>query len=614
MRRPLLIAALAAALAGAYAPTAPAHVDLAGNARGDQVLLHQVLGQHNRPLFAGGRPAGGAFGALTPFTGPVNAFERAVAIDDAGGAVLAWVTREVPAVQTDDPPSGQVVVAIRQPQGDFGAPRQLAPDARYLRLVGNGRGDVLATWYPTDGPRQYSVRSAGGEFGPAQTFPASLIGVAIDGDGTVKGVFSESAAYPWRRLLQAERPPGGDFGPLREIPGAARASDEHLASAPDGRTLLVWSDDRSRIAADRPPGGDFGPPFEVQKLEPYAPTVDVKLSSSGAAAISSGTEGEQIAVRVPGGGFVRSTRVDAGRGGEPPNLAVDARGDVALAWHGSGDGVRAAYRDAATGSWSRPIAIAQPPGLIPPTYVPPGLALADSGQATVAWEESNGATVRTYTRAFQGSALGRVQLVDSTPAYFAESSPAACRPRGAPLLRRSARATVFVRPYFGFSEVFGCLLRRGAAVPLTDRPSGFAAHTMSLTGPLVAYGADDLDPTGTNTVIEVTDLRDPEFGISRGAIMESKGFPTTAVLLATRLRANGAVAWLSCQDYSEVRARTRECRRVGGDPKHLWVLASYAVEPRLVGHSRWIDRRTLKLRGSLLTWRDRGKLEHTWLR
>jgi hypothetical protein len=607
MGRLLRVAVLATALAWLPPPVARAYVDLAGNSLGDQVLAHQVLGQHNRPLYAGIRPAGGTFGPLTPLAGPVDAVERAAVIDDAGGAAVAWVTGEV----AREPPTGHVMVALRRPQGGFEAPRQLAPDANHLELFGNGRGDVLATWYPFGGPTQYTVRPAGGEFGPVQTFPASLVGIAIDGDGTIKGVFSEFD-YPGHRLLQAERPPGGEFGPLREIPGGVQVFDEHLAPAPNGRALLVWSKDQSRMAADRPPGGDFGPPTEVQKLEPYAPTASVKLSSSGAAAISSGTEGQRIAIRAPGGRFARSTQVDPGRGGEVANLAVNARGDVALAWHGSGGGVRAAYRDAATGTWSKPITVARPPVFVPPVYDPPGLTLADSAEATVAWEESTGATVRTFSRTLRGKVLGRTELVDSIPAYFAEGPPAACRPRTGRVMLTSSGATVFAKTEQGFDTVFGCLLRRGAPVALVDREAGFAAHTMSLAGPLVAYGSDDFDRTGTSSFVNVLDLRDPEFGITRGSLMEPDHL--TAILLATRLRRNGAVAWVSCPDDSEQRILAKSCRRLGGERKHLWILGSHTEEPRLVDSSRWIDRRTLRLRGSLLLWRDHGKLRRARLR
>src|SRR3954451_593341 len=139
MGRLLFALALAAALVWVPAPAARAYVELTGNARGDQVLVHQVLGQHNQQLFAGLPPADGSFGPFAPLTGPVDPVERASVIDDAGGAAVAWVTNEV----AYEPPTGHVMAAIRPPQGGFEPPVELAPNARYLRLYGNGRGDVL---------------------------------------------------------------------------------------------------------------------------------------------------------------------------------------------------------------------------------------------------------------------------------------------------------------------------------------------------------------------------------------------------------------------------------------------------------------------------------------
>src|SRR5438067_522327 len=126
------------------------------------------------------------------------------------------------------------------------------------------------------------------------------------------------------------------------------------------------------------------------------------------------------------------------------------------------------------------------------------------------------------------------------------------------MMLTSPGVMVYATRAYRSDVVFGCLLRRGAPVPLVDRVSGFAAHTMSLAGPLVAYGSDDLDETGTTSFVNVLDLRDPEYGINRGAVMEPNY--DTAILLATRLRRNGAVAWLSCPDESETRVLAKPCR------------------------------------------------------
>jgi hypothetical protein len=606
MARLLRIAAMAMALTAVHASSTGASVYLLGNSRGDQLLLHQVLGQHNRPFFAGLRPAGGAFAPFTPISEPVDIAQHSAVVDDSGGAVVAWTT----GVQDPNPSPGRLFVATRPPGGTFGNPALLATDATLVQLYGNARGDTIVVWYTQGGRTRYAYRPAGANFGQQYELDRPPVGIALDDDGSAHAVFfggSGSSA----RLETADRLPDGDFGPRQPIAGTDGARSAILAAAGDGRGLLVWTGGHSVFAMDRVPHGSFGPRIDLGVLP--GDLVDALVRPSGAAVIRFGFDGGKVAVRAPGGSFSGATYVPVPPvvGGGTSDLDLNSRGDVAMTWDDYRGNLRAAYRSAGSRAWSQAVTVAPAPALTPILSSRAGLAIAGSGEATIAWEETTGATVHTYARTLRRRKLGPKRTLDAIATYVTVGPPAACRPKGARLLASNASATLFVE----HAHVFGCFLKRGAPLQF-DGELVFAAHTMSLAGPLVASGYDDDSDArnGLESNIVVTDLRDAEFGISRGAVMEPNAYPATAVLLATRLRPNGAVAWLSCPDESEVRALAKPCRRVGGIKKHLFVWPSHAAEPRLVASSRWIDRRTLKLRGSLLTWRERGKLRHARLR
>ena len=601
MGRPLRVAVLAVAAACAYAPASPARVDLVGNGRGDQVLLHQVLGKHDRQLYAGLRAGGGSFDPFVPISAPVDVAQRQLIVDDAGGAVIGWTTG------TYERQPGALMVVTRAPGGSFGPPVQLASDATLLWLYGNGRGDTMAVWYTQGSRAMYSFRPAGGSFGPPQALDRLPLGVAIDEDGSATAVFPDPTGS--EQLAVAKRPPEGGFGPAKPIPGTEGALGGLLGAAPNGRALLAWPTRNSVFAMDRQPGGDFGSRQHVRPR--YSPRITgVLVQPSGAAAIRFGNEGTDIAVRAPGGKFSAAARVAGPPPGEPADLDINDRGDAATSWQGTNGEVMAAYHRAGAPTWNKAVEVAAGPLVSPVLETHPSVAVPASGSATVAWEQSDGERVRTYTRTLRVSILGHRRLVDSIASYLVEGPPSACRPTGVRRLLSGPAATVFREG----AQIFGCFLRRGAPVPLFSRAMGFAAHTMSLEGPLVAYGHDDDSDarSGTESVIRVLDLRDPEFGLNRGAVMERDA--ETAILLATRLRRNGAIAWLSCPDGSGTHALAKSCRRLGGETKHLFVWGSRVEEPRLVATSRWIDRRTLNLRGSLLTWRDGRKLHRARLR
>src|SRR5215212_5124373 len=88
MRR-LIVTVVAVGAAAASAADAGAVVQLASNARGDQVLLDDPLSQRTRALYAATRAPGTGFGPLTALTPAGAAYGGSVAsVDDAGGALV----------------------------------------------------------------------------------------------------------------------------------------------------------------------------------------------------------------------------------------------------------------------------------------------------------------------------------------------------------------------------------------------------------------------------------------------------------------------------------------------------------------------------------------------
>src|SRR3954451_10862660 len=320
-----------------------ASTDLVANERGDQVLLHTILGQANRPLFAGLREPGGAFGPLRRVA-PTSSFsQRKAALDSSGGAVAAWTTFQHS--------HGTVAAATRNPGGSFGPARLVADHAGAdLSLAVNTHGDALVAWRDADGNIEYSFRPAGGDFTATAALPwkaRTLAGVTLDDAGEALVVWNQDngrdqPAPP----VESVRPPGGQFSPPRAIDGVPSA---HLsfASSSSGGALIAWDSQAGIRAVEREPGGDFGAPFVV--AAGASSIRDMVLAPGGAAALALGYSTLAVTVRGPGGSFAPPQ--DFGSFGEDEaahwngaHVAVNERGDAAVAWGISGHLIRAAYR------------------------------------------------------------------------------------------------------------------------------------------------------------------------------------------------------------------------------------------------------------------------------
>jgi hypothetical protein len=591
---------------------ASARVDLAANARGDQVLLHQVLQQTYRPLFAGLRDAGAErFGGFAPLPPALGIGPRGAVVDDGGGAVVGWGT-------TDGgyEGAGAVMVAVRRPGGAFAAPVQLdGARPSSLSVAGNARGDALVAWSGPGGALRYAFRPANGTLQAARPVPdapgASVVGATLDADGTATLAWSRyDPARGIYVLYASTRPPDGDFGAPREISGVTPSYGLAFAAASDGRALLAWPKGRSVMAAERPPGGDFGPPFAAIASAPATAVKGLAIAPSGAAAIAFGQTGVRLTARRAGGAFAPSQRVGSvPYFYSPASVAVDDGGDAAAAWGEPDRGVRAAYRGALEGAWRRFVLTPPQPLFGLPIEMPAAVAVSDAGRATAAWEETDGAQVRTFVRDLGTTAAATRRQANVVPSYVRQGPRASCSPRGARILRRTRTSTVFL----DHGEAYGCLLARGAWVWLRDNENYWlqSPARVATAGGLMAY-AEDLAGHGVElSTLVVRDLRDPESGVHRDA---SAASGATGEVAAVELRASGAVAWISCPTPDVPLGITRSCQHRGGDRKQVWVLTTRTRKPRLVDHGRQIDPRSFRLSGDRLTWRHGRALHHARLR
>ena len=168
-------------------------------------------------------------------------------------------------------------------------------------------------------------------------------------------------------------------------------------------------------------------------------------------------------------------------------------------------------------------------------------------------------------------------------------------PAGRKAPPQDEEATVFVAS----DAVYGCLLARGTPVRLTDQYGNDSTQRggISLRGPLVAHidVQPGLPPYGDVFRITVTDLRSAGYGFGAGAFVPSP----KATLLTARLKPNGAIAFIY---------------KTGRTKKYVRLKNAYSYRTRLVDSGRRIDAKSLRLRGSTVTWRNAGKRHSARLR
>lgn len=598
----VLACACALAAAAASAPAAGATPQLAQDAQGQSTLLLRVLNQTGRPLFTASADAHAPFGRLAPLA-PPHAYGERVLADNHGGAVAAWIQ---PA-EYEAP--GPAMVAIKPPGGKFGTPVAVTRPgavATRVELDVNGRGDAVVTWQDANFGADYSLRPAGGVFGPPEKLPGAPqfdVSVLIEASGGV--VFVGSGIAPGSGDTRAYATYRGPDGGLREPQDLEpfRWYSPPVARNARGDMLLAWREGDEIMVRERPSGGDFGAARAVASVGAgnYSAVVRPSLNDHGDAMVLLG-----------GQGLVAITRDGGGEFGPPVTLseqpvrwsqAIGEDGAMRVAWIGAGRDLLVSRRapGAAFGAPTRVRAI--PPRLAGsgPPDTPPAVAIDGAGTETVVWEEPGGERVRVRER--RASATGEVSLqtIATLPSFVREAPESACVPKGAKVLRRTERAVLTASGSYRHA----CLRKRGVSVDVgVLRPQGsgdtFLDAPLALAGPFGATVLSEfshIDDTGT--WVAITDLRDERSGESRSVNALAPG--VTATVSGLRLAPSGAAAWVA----SAVRAPG-----LSSDERRLMAWSTTRAKPRLVAKGTRIVPRSLKLAGGRLTWRE-GKRRHS---
>jgi hypothetical protein len=582
---------------------------LSQNENGDSALLFDILAQ-SRPLQATSSAPGGAFGPLRSLTnapvasnslGPAN-----LAIDDHGGAVATW---------TGLGPSGgcpcATYASVKPPGGEFGPPQQLSGAGEGgggTQVDVNPRGDAIVAWDDSSphATVTYSIRPAGGGFSAPAVVPGPIAGdftvvLQADGGALFVGTAPASGATPAAAYAEYRRPDGTFEQPVALDP-VPPYGNKRVAANRHGDVLIAWAENGRLRARERPAGGSFGAPEVAATGNDIweSSRVGAVLNDAGDAAIT--FDPWWVVTRSHGGAFgarkLRPPRSDA--------LAMNERGDMAMAWVEPGRHVWAVYRPAG-GGFGLPMLLGVAPfpvhGALEPPLAP-GLALDGAGTATAVWEDTDGETLAIRSRRFSAEGPGDAATVATLPTYVQEAPPEACVPEGTSVIARSGRAVV--AGHTRDTHPTGCLLARGVPLRLVDFPSDAQwPLRVAVAGPFsalavlnICHGCDG------STWIEITDLRDERSGLSRAGRALKAGTPGGPVPVL-RLKRDGSAAWIACPPGKKVPPAA--CASASRRLKQVYAFGLGRAVPKLVGQGGGIDPASLKIGTDRVWWRDRGR-------
>jgi hypothetical protein len=591
---------VAASILIALAPAAAASGPLAVGPSGDVALLQD----YPRPLVGAVGPLGGELGPFVRLHGG-DVYDSQVVVTGSGEAVAAWST------------AAGVMTAAAPRGGRFGTPRKLAGQSSSPVLAIAPAGEVLVAWTGSGNHPRVASRLPGRQFGKPTVLPDTghVAGLAIDARGKALLLTTHVKRGVGLQLRLNERPAGGDFGPPLTIRRSGVGSYATLAAAPNGRALVVWSATDGLVAAVRAPGGSFGQPM---------PLTDNSCSGSlgaGAAGISddgyalvawgergSGDYGEEVgdgcfntarmSETLPDGSFSRP--IDLGRPSAPARratVAVDGPGNAAVAVGDTRFRVAVRFRQAG-GQMGDQFDLAGPRlgGF-------PALAIAPDGAALAAWSENDGDHVRIKLRSFRETPDAPARTV-STRRAFRRGKRSTCFPPGSKTLLQTRTSRVFkLKP--GRVTKYACYFPRGKRIALDygfdDFPvTSSGPPAMALNGPLLAT-IEDSAVCGAcvgYSLLEVYDLRtgDEANGYAPDG---PPGSPDDAEIDAMVVSRHASLAWATCSNS--------RCPGHGTGTGAVWAYPAGTVTPKLVDRGKGIVSKSLRLRGTTLSWLHDGK-------
>ena len=395
-------------------------MDRAGNA----TAVWPALGRrspYTHVAAAATRPAGGSFSRpVNLSTGPADYAD--VAMNPAGDTVAIWLGIGL-----------GLQAAIRPVGGGFSPPTDLAvgDEGESIALAIDQAGGAIVVFGGefSDHGVQAVLRSAGGGFSkPVNLSRQGALSpqVAIDQAGDAIVVWHREIGK-YSVVQAAMRPAGGSFSkPVNLSARRQNAGGAQVAINQAGDAIVVWDRETGKHsgvvqAVLRPAGGRFSKPVNLSTQRQNAYGAQVAIDQAGNAIVvwarSTGKRGRVQAVLRPAGRSfskaVNLSRVSKRKDVLPPlpEVAINPSGDAVVGWvrtiTKSGIWrVQAAMRPAG-GDFSKPVNLSTPfrgKGAFTAT---PDVAISPSGSAIVVWDRDIGKRSIAQAATYDATARGQ---------------------------------------------------------------------------------------------------------------------------------------------------------------------------------------------------------------
>ena len=243
--------------------SAPAAISPVGGSR--QVMVKMDGAGNAIAVWSGNRPTGPlatsslaagsttwtAMTTLSPQAGSLG-----VATNSSGAVVIGFRTNQ----------SNQTQAVSGTIHGNFGAPVVVGSDygtaVRPIEVALNDAGQAVLGWVTDDFAKVVTRNAAGTWSAPTQLAGSNAdgIGVAIDAAGNAIAGFGEDQATFGVTAVYASRlPAGGIWGPATLLSTLNAGGKVAVVGDPNGTVVVSWVDSAGNVEAlTIPPGGGFG--------------------------------------------------------------------------------------------------------------------------------------------------------------------------------------------------------------------------------------------------------------------------------------------------------------------------------------------------------------------
>jgi hypothetical protein len=148
--------------------------------------------------------------------------------------------------------------------------------------------------------------------------------------------------------------------------------------------------------------------------------------------------------------------------------------------------------------------------------------------------------------------------------------------------------------------------RLNLALPDNAQEYWYGLPAVKVVGPVVAWAvtAPDDPDAPLRTTIERVDLRSEGYVDFRSVPAADTRIPKVGSLV---LRRDGAAAWIACPGKRRSVGEFKKTCDSPGHPDGVYTLKPQAKSAKLVARGTRIDPHSLQLRGSRITWTQRGR-------